>query len=93
MDSTLFSLCFLLVLLFNVVFIVIMMKRIYALSHRPSGFLSSPKWVLATMVTAFITKNAVSITFVLLAIGPGSGVIRKCSSQKPAAVTHKKRVI
>ncbi|KAI9457692.1 hypothetical protein HD554DRAFT_2042276 [Boletus coccyginus] len=53
---------------------IIMMKRIYALSHRPSGFLSSPKWVLATMVTAFVVKNAVSITFLLLAIGPSSDV-------------------
>lgn len=93
MDSTLSNLCFVLVLLFDGVFIVIMMKRIYALSHRPSGFLSSPKWVLATMVTAFIAKNAVSITFVLLAIGPGSDLTCKCSSQKPAVVPHKKLLI
>ncbi|KAI9567864.1 hypothetical protein HD554DRAFT_2104149 [Boletus coccyginus] len=53
---------------------IIMMKRIHALSHRTSGFLSSPKWILTTMATAFVGKNAVSITFLLLAIGPSSDI-------------------
>ncbi|KAF8127480.1 hypothetical protein EV363DRAFT_1172288 [Boletus edulis] len=35
----------------------------------------SSKWVVATMVTAFIMKNAFSITLSLLALGPGSHLI------------------
>ncbi|KAF8423741.1 hypothetical protein L210DRAFT_3653743 [Boletus edulis BED1] len=72
MDSALFSL-FLLALSFNVMFVVIMMKRIHALSRAASSrFLSSSKEVMAAMVIAFIVKNAVSITLSLLALGPGS---------------------
>ncbi|KAF8546642.1 hypothetical protein OG21DRAFT_1066808 [Imleria badia] len=59
---------------FRIAMDILMMKRIYALSQRPNGFLSSPKWVLATMVTAFIAKVVSSITLLLLDIGPGSQV-------------------
>ncbi|KAF8119535.1 hypothetical protein EV363DRAFT_1504028 [Boletus edulis] len=52
---------------------IIMMKRIHGLSRAASSrFLSSSKEVVAVMVTAFIVKNAVSITLSLLALGPGS---------------------
>lgn len=49
-----------------------MMKRIYALSCSLGRFLNSPKWVLGIMVTAFIAKYALCVTFLLVAIGPGS---------------------
>jgi len=63
-----------------------MMKRIYALSQRPNGFLSSPKWVLVTILTAFVAKNAVSITLLLMAIGPGSHIISHDSERSISGI-------
>lgn len=83
MDSTLFGLCTPLAPGSDVDFIVIMMKRIYALSHNLSGILNSRKWVLRIMVATFIAKYAASITMLLLAIGPGSHLTCKCCVQKP----------
>lgn len=85
MDSTFFDLCTLLGLSSDVMFIVIMMKRIYALSHSSSGILNSPKWVLATMVISFVAKYAACITMLLLAIGPSSHLTCKCCMQKPTS--------
>lgn len=80
MDSVLFDLCTLLALLSDI-FVVIMMKRIYALSRSP-GFLNSPKLVLATMIIAFVAKYAALITMLLLAIGPSGELTCKWCSQK-----------
>ena len=66
-----------------------MVKRIYALSIAHSRFsagrsrfLNSAYWVLGIMVTAFIAKYAVSVTFLLLATGPNSGIYGESRSQR-----------
>ena len=70
-------------------FLVIMMKRIYALSLAHSRFstsksrlLNSAYWVLGIMVAALIAKYAVSVTFLLQATGPNSGIYGESRSQR-----------
>lgn len=66
--------------------IVIMMKRVYALSCSPSRFLNSSKWILGIMVAAFVTKYALCITFLVLAIGPESQIT--CESCLQTSCNH-----